>query len=52
MAPSSWNEQANKDLILSFLAVSNGGAIPKADWSKVHQKMVDLGYSFSKESLK
>ncbi|KAK1972097.1 hypothetical protein LY78DRAFT_688482 [Colletotrichum sublineola] len=51
MAPNAWSETAEKDLIWTFIKVSNGGKIPKADWNAIHQEMTSMGYNFTINAL-
>ncbi|KAK1596204.1 uncharacterized protein LY79DRAFT_679996 [Colletotrichum navitas] len=51
MAPNVWTDTAEKDLIWTFIKVSNGGKIPKADWNTIHQEMTDMGYNFTINAL-
>ncbi|KAK1986703.1 hypothetical protein LZ30DRAFT_557444, partial [Colletotrichum cereale] len=52
MAPNTWNDTAEKDLIWTFIKASNGGKMPKADWNLIHQMMTAMGYSFTANALK
>ncbi|GKT57033.1 hypothetical protein ColTof4_11185 [Colletotrichum tofieldiae] len=51
MAPNSWTDNAEKDLIWAFIKASNGGKIPKADWNLIHEMMTAMGYNFTINAL-
>ncbi|KAL0940993.1 uncharacterized protein CTRU02_203756 [Colletotrichum truncatum] len=52
MAPNTWTEQAERDLIMAlFFNNANNGPLPKLDYAKAHQIMTVLGYSFTKDAL-
>ncbi|EFQ30036.1 hypothetical protein CGRA01v4_01079 [Colletotrichum graminicola] len=51
MAPNTWTDTAEKDLIWTFIKVSNGGKIPKANWVAIHQEMTGMGYQFTIPAL-
>ncbi|GKT46951.1 uncharacterized protein ColSpa_07132 [Colletotrichum spaethianum] len=51
MAPNTWTDQAEKDLIWAFIKASNGGKMPKADWNLVLEMMTAMGYSFTINAL-
>ncbi|KAK2066018.1 hypothetical protein LY76DRAFT_640409 [Colletotrichum caudatum] len=51
MAPNIWTDVAEKDLIWTFIKVSNGGKMPKGEWNVVHQEMTRMGYNFSMNAI-
>ncbi|KAK2032312.1 hypothetical protein LX32DRAFT_725975 [Colletotrichum zoysiae] len=51
MAPNTWTDVAEKDLIWTFIKVSNGGKMPKGDWKTIHREMTRMGYKFSSSAL-
>ncbi|WQF81723.1 hypothetical protein CDEST_06737 [Colletotrichum destructivum] len=51
MAPNTWTDTAEKDLIWNFIKASNNGKIPKADWNRVHEMMTEMGYNFTINAL-
>ncbi|OHW99846.1 hypothetical protein CSPAE12_01420 [Colletotrichum incanum] len=51
MAPNTWTDNAEKDLIWAFIKASNGGKIPKADWNLIHEMMTAMGYNFTINAL-
>ncbi|KAK1998337.1 hypothetical protein LX36DRAFT_34580 [Colletotrichum falcatum] len=51
MAPNTWTDTAEKDLIWTFIKVCNGGKMPKPDWSAIHREMTGLGYNFTTNAL-
>ncbi len=52
MAPKgTWDTTAERDLVLAGCYSASGGEC-KADWSKTHDLMTQLGHSFSRDALK
>ncbi|KAJ0167363.1 hypothetical protein CTA2_3044 [Colletotrichum tanaceti] len=51
MAPNTWTDAAEKDLIWNFIKASNNGKIPKADWNRIHEMMTEMGYNFTINAL-
>jgi len=49
--PTQWDGAAEQDVIIAAWISSCGGDL-KPNWNIAHQKMQELGYTFSKDAIK